>query len=149
MNHGLPGFSPITRVSGAEVTKVHGENIHYWDVAAIGSRRYQGCVDGPPSGSPFETPDPVMNATSYRVAYAETRYSVTACFHDHQTIHSAAACIHSAGGYVVAVEYGVLRALSDAEEVEFQKAMRGRALPSVAGDYDYLFRANRGLLKPS
>jgi len=89
-----------------------------------------------------------MNATSYHAAYAESRYSVTACFHEHQTVYSAAACIHSADGYVVAVEDGVLRALSDTEELEFQKALRGRALPSVAGDYDYLLRANRGLVKP-
>ena len=89
-----------------------------------------------------------MNATSYYAAYAESRYAVTACFHDHHTIYSAAACIHSAGGYVVAVEDGVLRALTGTEDLEFQKAMRGRALPSVAGDYDYLLRANRGLLRP-
>jgi hypothetical protein len=90
-----------------------------------------------------------MNATSYRAAYAESRYSVTACFHDHLTVYSAAACIATAGGYVVADEYGVLRALSDTEELEFQKAMRGRALPAKAqADYDYLLRVNRGLVKP-
>jgi hypothetical protein len=89
-----------------------------------------------------------MNATSYHAAYAESRYSVTACFHDHQTVYSAAACIHSADGYVVAVEDGVLRALSNTEEMEFQKAMRGRVPSGAHADYDYLLRANRGLVKP-
>ena len=33
--------------------------------------------------------------------------------------------VPSAGGYVVAVENGILRALTDAEEDEFQEAMYG------------------------
>jgi hypothetical protein len=47
------------------------------------------------------------------------------CSHEHKTVLSAAACISTAGGYVVAVEKGVLRALTDAEEAEFQQAMYG------------------------
>jgi hypothetical protein len=47
------------------------------------------------------------------------------CDHEHQTVTSATACISCAGGYVIAVEKGVLRALTDAEEVEFQNAMFG------------------------
>jgi hypothetical protein len=47
------------------------------------------------------------------------------CDHEHQTVTSAAACISFAGGYVIAVEKGVLRALTDAEEAEFQYAMYG------------------------
>jgi len=90
-----------------------------------------------------------MNATSYYAAYAESRYSVTACFHDHQTVYSAAACIHSAGGYVVAVENGVLRALSDTEEVEFQKAMRGQhLLSSTYAESAYLLRSGHRVIKP-
>jgi hypothetical protein len=40
-------------------------------------------------------------------------------------VSSAAACISSAGGYVVAVEDNKHRALNDAEESEFQWAMCG------------------------
>lgn len=109
--------------------------------------RYEGYDDGPPSGFYLRL-GPSMNATSYYAAYAESRYAVAACFHDHQTVYSAAACIHSAGGYVVAVEDGVLRALSGTEEVEFQKAMRGRAPSGLHADYAYLLLANRGLVKP-
>ena len=110
--------------------------------------RYQGYDDGPPSGFYLRL-GPSMNATSYYAAYAESRYSVTACFHDHQTVYSAAACIHSAGGYVVAVENGVLRALSDTEEVEFQKAMRGQhLLSSTYAESAYLLRSGHRVIKP-
>jgi hypothetical protein len=47
------------------------------------------------------------------------------CDHEHKTVTSAAACISAAGGYVVAVTKRRLRALNDAEEIEFQGAMRG------------------------
>jgi hypothetical protein len=148
LDHSAWVFGEHPDVGKRQVTKVHAGDIHPWDVADAGTTRYEGYDDGPPSGFYLRL-GPSMNATSYYAAYAESRYAVTACFHDHQTVYSAAACIHSAGGYVVAVEDGVLRALSDTEEVEFQKAMRGRALPSVASDYDYLFRVNRGMVKPS
>jgi hypothetical protein len=45
------------------------------------------------------------------------------CFHEHKTVTSAAACVSSAGGYVVAVENGKLRELNEVEEAEFQRAM--------------------------
>jgi hypothetical protein len=38
---------------------------------------------------------------------------------------SAVACISCAGGYVVAVENGKMRALNDAEEREFQRLVHG------------------------
>jgi len=47
------------------------------------------------------------------------------CEHQHQTVSAATACISSAGGYVIAIENGVLRALTDEEEAEFQNAMYG------------------------
>jgi len=47
------------------------------------------------------------------------------CEHEHQTVTSAAACISTARGYVVAVENDKYRALNDAEEAEFQRAMYG------------------------
>jgi hypothetical protein len=91
-----------------------------------------------------------MNATYYCAASAESKFCLTACFHEHQTVYSAVACISSAGGYVVAVEDGLLRALSDTEEVEYQKAMRGQKLQSNPhADCDYLFRASRGLIRPT
>ena len=51
------------------------------------------------------------------------------------TVISAAACMSSAGSYVVAVENGKLRELNDAEEREFQHAVHGgvveRALKGI------------------
>ena len=47
------------------------------------------------------------------------------CHHRHQTVISAANCISEAGGYVIAVERGKLRALSAVEEELFQLALYG------------------------
>lgn len=47
------------------------------------------------------------------------------CDHEHKTVTSAAACITSVGGYVVAVTKGRARELNDTEEAEFQRAMLG------------------------
>ena len=47
------------------------------------------------------------------------------CDHQHETVISATACISHAGCYVIAVEDGELRALTDQEEIGFQHAMRG------------------------
>ena len=47
------------------------------------------------------------------------------CDDQHETVISATACISQAGGYVVAVENGELRALTENEEAEFQYAMYG------------------------
>jgi len=41
------------------------------------------------------------------------------------TVVSAANCISTAGGYVIADENGGLRALNDTEEKEFQLALYG------------------------
>ena len=51
------------------------------------------------------------------------------CDHSHMTIVSAVACSSSAmaGAYVVAVEKGEYRELSDKEEREFQELMYGSA----------------------
>jgi hypothetical protein len=49
------------------------------------------------------------------------------CQHKHQTVISAANCIAEAGGYVVAVEKGRLRALSEPEEELFWQAYRGKS----------------------
>jgi hypothetical protein len=47
------------------------------------------------------------------------------CEHHHQTVISAANCISEAGGYVIAVEKGRLRALNDVEEKLFRVALYG------------------------
>ncbi len=63
-------------------------------------------------------------ATYYRATYAEGKCLI-ACFHQHQTVHSAAACMEQAGSYVVAVENGAIRPLTQAEEKEFHSAIYG------------------------
>jgi hypothetical protein len=65
-----------------------------------------------------------MRSTFYFAAWTDSG-CLLGCDHQHQTVTSAAACISCAAGYVVAVEKGVLRALTDAEETEFQQAMYG------------------------
>ena len=65
-----------------------------------------------------------MNNICYNAAYTEGECLI-ACNHEHQTVIAAAACISWIGGYVVGVENGTIRALTDAEEAEFQDAMYG------------------------
>jgi hypothetical protein len=65
-----------------------------------------------------------MGSTFYFSAWTDSG-CLLGCSHEHQTVTSAVACISCAGGYVIAVEKGVLRALTDAEETEFQIAMYG------------------------
>ena len=71
-----------------------------------------------------------MSSTFYFSAWTDSG-CLLGCPHEHPTVASAVACISCAGGYVIAVEKGVLRALTDVEEVEFQKAMYGSAVDSV------------------
>jgi hypothetical protein len=65
-----------------------------------------------------------MPPTFYFSAWTDSG-CLLGCDHEHQTVTSAAACISSAGGYVIAAEEGVLRALTDPEEAEFQQARYG------------------------
>ncbi|HWY56578.1 MAG TPA: hypothetical protein VNZ03_19085 [Terriglobales bacterium] len=65
-----------------------------------------------------------MHSTSYFSAWTDSG-CLLGCFHEHPTVASAVACISYAGGYVIAVEKGVLRALNDAEDKEFRKAVYG------------------------
>jgi hypothetical protein len=46
------------------------------------------------------------------------------CDHKHETVTEAVNCISCAGSYVVAVENGVYRGLSDSEEMEFQHGLQ-------------------------
>lgn len=70
-----------------------------------------------------------MSVTYYRAVDADDQI-VFECIHEHQTVASAVACITWAGGYVVGVEDGIMRALTGAEEAEFQSAMYGRTSTS-------------------
>jgi hypothetical protein len=65
-----------------------------------------------------------MNNICYNAAYTEGECLI-ACNHEHKTVIAATACISSTGGYVVGVENGAIRALTDVEESEFQDAMYG------------------------
>jgi hypothetical protein len=65
-----------------------------------------------------------MPSTFYFAAWTDSG-CLLGCDHEHQTVTSAVPCISCAGGYVIAVEKGVLRAMDDAEEAEFQHAMYG------------------------
>jgi hypothetical protein len=65
-----------------------------------------------------------MRSIFYFAAWTDSG-CLLGCDHQHQTVTSAVPCISCAGGYVIAVEKGVLRAMNDAEEAEFQHAMYG------------------------
>jgi len=60
----------------------------------------------------------------YVAAYTDSG-RLMVCDHQHQTILSAAACMSSAGSYVVAVDNGQIRQLNSAEENEFQRIIHG------------------------
>src|SRR5208282_2734158 len=56
----------------------------------------------------------------YFAAWTDSRF-LLGCSHEHETIREADPCIPCAGGYVVAVENGVMRSLTAAEEAEWQR----------------------------
>ena len=56
----------------------------------------------------------------YSAAWTDSGF-LLGCSHEHETIVEAASCIPCAGGYVVAVENGVMRSLTAEEEAEFQR----------------------------
>ena len=57
----------------------------------------------------------------YSAAWTDSGF-LLGCSHEHETIVEADSCIPCAGGYVVAVENGVMRSLTAEEESEFQGA---------------------------
>jgi hypothetical protein len=61
-----------------------------------------------------------MKPIYYSAAWTDTGFFFD-CSHEHMTIAEANSCIPCAGGCVVAVESGVMRALTSAEEAEFQR----------------------------
>ncbi len=81
-----------------------------------------------------------MENVQYRAAYSEGECLI-ACDHEHHTVIAATACIASIGGYVVAVADGAMRALTEAEEAEFQNAMCGNKVdPQQNAAYHLLAR---------
>jgi hypothetical protein len=74
-----------------------------------------------------------MHSTFYFAAWTDSG-CLLGCDHEHQTVTSAVPCISCAGGYVIAVERGMLRAMTDGEEAEFQHAMYGTEAESVQPD---------------
>lgn len=65
-----------------------------------------------------------MPPTYYFAAWTDSG-CLLGCDHQHATVISAVACIATCGGYVIAVEKGVLRELNYREEAEFQLAKYG------------------------
>jgi hypothetical protein len=74
-----------------------------------------------------------MRSTFYFAAWTDSG-CLLGCDHEHQTVTSAVPCISCAGGYVIAVEKGALRAMTDPEEAEFQHAMYGTEAESAQRD---------------
>jgi hypothetical protein len=62
-----------------------------------------------------------MSSMYYSAAWTDSGF-LLGCSHEHETIVEADSCIPCAGGYVVAVENGVMRSLTAEEESEFQGA---------------------------
>jgi len=68
---------------------------------------------------PTVTERKAMSSIYYSAAWTECGCLIS-CWHHHETVGEAVLCIRSAGGYVVAVETGVMRCLTAEEEAEFQ-----------------------------
>jgi hypothetical protein len=62
-----------------------------------------------------------MSAIYYFAAWTDSG-CLCSCSHEHQTVGEAVACISCAGSYVIAVQTGVLRALTPEEEAQSQHA---------------------------
>jgi hypothetical protein len=79
-----------------------------------------------------------MTALYYFAAWTDSGCLI-GCSHEHGTVSEAVACIACAGGYVIAVENGVLRALTAEEEAQFQRAIDAayRDRPAAVEDFHY------------
>jgi len=72
-----------------------------------------------------------MSSMYYFAAWTDSGFFL-GCSHEHETIAEADSCIPCAGGYVVAVENGVMRSLTADEEAEFQRAHCARPIDNPA-----------------
>src|SRR5271155_1317989 len=70
-----------------------------------------------------ETRRTAMSSIHYFAAWTDSD-CLCGCNHEHQTVTDAMGCISCAGGYVIAVENNIYRALNGAEEAEFEGAPR-------------------------
>ena len=66
-----------------------------------------------------------MATSTYFFAASTDSGCLVGCEHQHLTVISAANCISNAGGYVIAIEDGKMRALNDHEEKQFRLALYG------------------------
>jgi hypothetical protein len=64
-----------------------------------------------------------MKSLYYFAAWTDSG-CLCGCSHEHDTVTEAVGCISCAGGYVVGVEKGELRAMTAVEQVEFNNAIR-------------------------
>jgi hypothetical protein len=64
-----------------------------------------------------------MKSSYYSAAWTDSGCFIV-CEHEHETLVDAVSCIPCAGGYVVGIRNGVMRALSPKEESEFQAVIR-------------------------
>jgi hypothetical protein len=74
-----------------------------------------------------------MTAIFYFAAWTDSG-CLCGCWHEHQTVGEAAACIPDAGSYVIAVEDGVTRGLTGEEEAQFQCAIHAPGAGTPAMD---------------
>ena len=81
----------------------------------------------------------------YFAAWTDSGF-LLGCDHLHGSVISAANCISEAGGYVVAVQSGRLRALNDEEEKLFQMAMYGASLASTRSAVFEVLRIPKSVL---
>ena len=70
-----------------------------------------------------------MGSMYYSAAWTECGCLIS-CWHKHKTVLEAASCIPCAGGYVVGVENGAMRALTAEEDSEFQCAVPSHSTDS-------------------
>jgi hypothetical protein len=65
----------------------------------------------------------------YCAAWTDSGFFLT-CDDSHSTIGEATECIPCAGGYVVAIENGIMRALTPKEDAEFQSIVHSPISPA-------------------
>jgi hypothetical protein len=73
-----------------------------------------------------------MTSIYYSAAWTDSGF-LLACPHEHETIAEADSCIPCAGGHVVGVENGVMRALIAGEETEFRRVRYASRLLEAYG----------------
>jgi hypothetical protein len=64
-----------------------------------------------------------MASSSYYTTVWTDSHCMIGCWHEHAAIEEAMACMPCAGGYVVAVEDGVMRALTPEEDARFESLL--------------------------